>query len=98
MLSRWILRGSLSLAVSPAAGFSFASKFCEKPRLIVCWGSERALSVRPVGSMARANASGTFTPGAYCQLICGEIECRIRENGPRPGKNAKNVGEMLAKN
>src|SRR6476646_7417394 len=48
--------------------------------------------------MARANGSGTFTPGAYCQLICGEIECRMRDKGPMPGKKAKKVGEMPAKN
>ena len=35
MLSNRILRASRPV-VSPGGGFSFASKFCDSPRLIVC--------------------------------------------------------------
>src|SRR2546425_2807641 len=30
--------------------------------------------------------------------MSGDSECRIRSSGPMPGKNPKNVGDMLAAN
>src|SRR5262245_28023023 len=98
MLRMRILRGCAVDEVSPGGGFSFASKFWEKPMLIVCCGSVCVPILRPVGSIARAYSFETVTPGAYCQLTIGEIEWRIRLNGPNPGKNPKNVGDMPAEN
>src|SRR5262249_37513236 len=98
MLSNLTLRASRSLDVSPGGGFTLASKFCDSWTLIVCCGSECRLSVRPLGSTACAKSLGTATAGAYCQLTRGENECRMRENGPKPGKNPKKVGVTLALN
>ena len=52
-------------AVSPGGGLSFASKFCDRPSVMVCCGSLLALCSRPVGSTACANSSDTLLPGAY---------------------------------
>src|SRR3954453_8177203 len=98
MLNSRILRGSALDDVSPGGGRSFASKFCDNPRLIVCCGSLREFNRKPVGSIARAYAVLTVTPGAYCQLRIGEIEWRIRVNGPKPGRNPKNGGDAPAEN
>ena len=98
MLKMRSFRGCALDDVSPGGGFIFASKFCESPMLMVCCGSVRELSVRPNGSIALAYASGTVTPGAYCQLMSGEKEWRIRAKGPKPGRNPKKVGDALAEN
>src|SRR6185437_1802216 len=39
-------------------------------------------------------ASLTFAAGEYVKVMRGEIECRMRVNGPNPGKNPNNVGEL----
>ena len=61
--SNRILRGSE--VVSPAAGLNFASKFCDRPKLMVCCGSLRAFNVVSLGSSAWAYAESTVAPGAY---------------------------------
>src|SRR5881227_3733705 len=46
--------------------------------------------VRPV---AVRNSSLTVDAGAYANENLGCIDWRSRENGPKPGKNAKKVGD-----
>src|SRR3989454_8685322 len=58
MLSNRSLRGCC-WPVSCGGGRSFPSKFCDRPILIVCCGSLRALRVVRVGSSAYANALST---------------------------------------
>src|SRR6478672_4419799 len=46
--------------------------------------------VRPVASR---KASLTFAAGEYAKDNLSCTDCRNRENGPKPGKKAKNVGD-----
>ena len=92
MLSSLIFRGARVLSL-PCA-FSFASKFCERPTLMVCWGSLPEFSNRCWGSIACRYTESTVAPGAYAYEISGENEWRIPAIGPKPGKNPKNVGAM----
>ena len=63
MLRSRILRAA-RWVVSPAGGLSLASKFCDRPRLIVCCGSLRVVKFRRVGSGAYAKTESTVDPGA----------------------------------
>src|SRR6185437_6467758 len=43
---------------------------------------------------ALRNSSLTLDAGAYVNVMRGEIECLMRVNGPKPGKNPNSVGEL----
>src|SRR5436190_9052040 len=87
MLSNLILRGSRPV-VSPGGGLSFASKFCESPRLIVCCGSLRTLGLVPVGSTARADGAAAGAPGAEVSLESRERESQVLHQSHTRGKTA----------
>src|SRR5215210_1553485 len=52
--------------------------------------------VSPGRATARANSSGTLAAGEKFQLMVGEKLCRTLLASPKPGKNAKSVGDALA--